>query len=81
MAEPYPRLKASLQALRNVVRSESARESLDRALRSNPSPASVRNLLSQWQRFKAAGMLSQEEYDRLKAVVDQQPTGIEGIEG
>ena len=78
MAEPYPGLKASLQALRGIIKSVSARETLDRALKSNPSPASVRNLLAQWRRFKAAGMLSQEEYNRLKAVVDQQPTGIEG---
>ena len=78
MAEPYPGLKASLHALRGITKSVSARESLDRALKSNPSPASVRNLLAQWQRFKAAGMLSQEEYNRLKTVVDQQPTGIEG---
>jgi len=70
MVEPYPGLKASLQALRKAVRSESALESLDRALKSNPSPASVRNLFAQWQRFKAAGMLSQEEYDRLKALLD-----------
>ena len=81
MAEPYPGLKESLQALRNAVRSEPAQETLDRALKSHPSPASVRNLLAQWQRFEAAGMLSQGEYDRLKAVADHQPTGTEDYGG
>ncbi len=81
MAEPYPELRSRLQALRNAVKSEPAQETLDRALNNHPSPASVRNLVAQWQWFEAAGMLSQGEYDRLKVVADQQPTGTEKYGG